>query len=215
MRLNMTPSYCRLFIATPVPYKLAQIEEALAGAIKGGDIASLLIRGQNNAALKKSAEVLTGMAQRAGIAVLIEDDAELALACGADGVEVSAAPGVYDAARQKLGADRIVGVACGNDRHSAMVAGEAGADYVVFGRPGADDLGEQTGMDVDSVWWAKLFEVPCVEARPLKLDQARELVAAGVDFIGLPDEMWESAASAGALVAEYNGMIGDTKIALD
>ena len=35
--------------------------------------------------------------------------------------------------RRQLGRERLIGVACGLSRHAAMVAGEAGADYVLFG----------------------------------------------------------------------------------
>ncbi len=39
----------------------------------------------------------------------------------------------YARARQAVGPDRIVGVTCGASRHRALVASEAGADYVAFG----------------------------------------------------------------------------------
>ena len=68
-------------------------------------------------------------------------------------------------------------------RHDAMVAAERGADYVMFGEPGAarpplEAIGERIA------WWAEVFEIPCVGYAD-HLDEVGALASAGADFVAL------------------------------
>lgn len=206
----MTQSYCRLFPATPFRFNLAEITDALNGALAGGDVASLLIRHDDADELEKAARALTPLAQKAGVAVLINEDFELAKSCDADGVEIVGGLEQYRQARAVLGADKIVGGRCGVDRHKAMALGEAGADYVSFASRDAD-----TNDEPESIWWAKVFEVPCVEAGDLTLVTARPFVSQPVDFIRPGEQMWAGYEAAKKAVEDYNAMIGETHIAVD
>lgn len=104
-----------------------------------------------------------------------EPDAE------ADGVHLANAAQVAPL-RLRLGKTAIVGAACGLSRHEAMVAGEAGADYVMFGaidrlpKPG-DELFELVG------WWRQLFVLPCAAAGSLDPEIGRALLDAGADLL--------------------------------
>lgn len=104
-----------------------------------------------------------------------EPDAE------ADGVHLANAAQVAPL-RLRLGKAAIVGAACGLSRHEAMVAGEAGADYVMFGaidrlpRPG-DELFDLVG------WWRQLFVLPCAAAGSLDPETGRALLDAGADLL--------------------------------
>ncbi len=200
-------AYCRLFLATPNCFDLTELQVALAAAISGGDIASLLIRHEDADKLKEAAMAVTEMAQEAGIAVLIENDIDIAVACGADGVQVDGVVQTYQNARGKLGDDKVVGAFCRSDRHSAMSAGEAGADYVAF-------LNDTVAGEKEPVahWWARVFEVPCVLIEPLELEPARVAVANRVDFICPPQAMWADEQSAAETVRLFNAMIEDTQI---
>ena len=87
--------------------------------------------------------------------------------------------------RRSLGAERLIGASCGLSRHAAMVAGEAGADYVLFG-----SLAARTGDQVVELvaWWSELFVLPCAAAGPaLARDGARALAARGADFLATQD----------------------------
>src|SRR5690348_17839321 len=63
----------------------------------------------------------------------MNDRPDLAAEMECDGVHVGEEDMPYAEARRLLGPDRIVGVTCGDSRHRAVVAAEAGADYVAFG----------------------------------------------------------------------------------
>ncbi len=203
----MPQSYSRLFLATPDCFDPDDLKAVLAAAISGGDIASLLIRHQNGDQLRKAAMAVTKMAQEAGIAVLIENDVETAMACGADGVQLDDAGPAMNEAIESIGSDKIIGIYCVNERHRAMSVGQAGADYVAFDYQAAS--GEKEPV---SHWWARVFEVPCVVIEPLEMEQARAAVAGKVDFICPPQTMWASPDAARETVRGYNAMIKDTPI---
>jgi thiamine-phosphate pyrophosphorylase len=92
-------------------------------------------------------------------------------------------PGEVAVARRQLDRGELVGAACGTTRHDAMVAGEDGADYVLFGSLTAPPAG---GIDafVDHVaWWAEVAVLPGVAAGRFTVADVERLVEAGADFI--------------------------------
>ena len=67
------------------------------------------------------------------------------------------------AAVDSLKPARIAGCGGLNSRDDAMLAGERGADYVMFGEPEADGRRPSFEAIVERIeWWAELFTVPCV-----------------------------------------------------
>ena len=82
---------------------------------------------------REQAQALLPLCREAGVPLLINDDTELALRTGADGVHLGEDDGDPRAARTLLGADAIVGVSCYGDAGRARAAAAAGADYVAFG----------------------------------------------------------------------------------
>lgn len=104
-------------------------------------------------------------------------------AAAADGVHLTD-PMAVAAARRVLGPERIIGAACGSSRHAAMVAGEAGADYVMFGA--IDEEPEaQDGLFDLVAWWSELFVLPCAAAGRMDVAQAAALVRAGADLLAV------------------------------
>ena len=83
-----------------------------------------------------------------------------------------------------------------------MIAGEAGADYVLFGEP--DKSGERPSMDAIAErlqWWAELFEPPCV-GYAAGFDEARAFAAAGADFVLAGDLVWNDPRGAAAALTD-------------
>jgi thiamine-phosphate pyrophosphorylase len=86
--------------------------------------------------------------------------------------------------------DRIAGVGGLATRHDSMAAGEAGADYVLFGEP--DERGQRPSADAIAErlqWWAELFEPPCVGFAATAAE-AKEFAAHGADFVLAGDFIW-------------------------
>ena len=86
-------------------------------------------------------------------------------------------------ARNNLGKNLILGVDCGTSRHVAMVAGEAGADYIGFQGPGLIDM---------VAWWTQLFEVPCVAFGVENPGTAQEIARLGCEFVGVSETVWQT-----------------------
>lgn len=119
------------------------------------------------------------LCQAAGCALLAANDVEAALASGVDGVHLARVEGVADA-RRRLGERRLLGVSAGESRHWAMVAGEAGADYVLLG-PRAASVDHAKLLDLVR-WWSELFVLPCAVG-PVSDASVAELRGCGLDFL--------------------------------
>lgn len=65
---------------------------------------------------------------------IVNDDVELALAIGADGVHLGTADLPLRDARRRLGGLATIGVSCANVLERAVAAQDEGASYVAFGR---------------------------------------------------------------------------------
>ncbi len=94
-----------------------------------------------------------------------------------------------------MGKDKIVGAYCAASRHLAMELAEEGADYVAFAQ--SEDRGEEPII----AWWSDLFEIPCIAADPVAVENLAPLLTYNPDFIRPDDAMWASPAEARRIVA--------------
>jgi len=181
---------------------VAGFSQSLAQSLRGTDVAAVLLRladaderGLINI-IKAAAPV-----QDAGAALLVEGRADLVARGGADGAHLIGIEALQ-AALPRLKPDRIAGAGGLETRHDAMVAGEAGADYVMFGEPDADGVRPSLAAIIDRVaWWAELFEIPCV-AYAGGLDEIEPLVAAGADFVALGSAVFDDSRGLEAALAD-------------
>ena len=206
----------RLYLITPPQIAdvagFARILEASLGA---GDVASLQLRLKgadgmiDMPATREVSRAVTAMAQEAGVAVLINDSAELAKELSADGVHVGWDDGPVQAARKLLGPDAIVGATAKNSYHKAMQAGEDGADYVAFGAfyPSATkDSTVPAELELLQVWQAAML-IPCVAIGGITVDNAEPLVTAGADFIAVSSGVWAHPDGPVAAVKAFNDLL--------
>lgn len=130
---------------------------------------------------------IVGAAQRQNLAILLEDQIELAQALDADGVHIGADGERLGEARRLLGDHKSIGVSCGLSRHEAMVFAEAGADYLAFSENMAAGAYDDDGAAAMIRWWAELFEVPCVAwlGEEARTDDGRRLIEAGADYLAV------------------------------
>jgi thiamine-phosphate pyrophosphorylase len=198
--MQRRPNQTRLVLVTPPVADTYKIAPALAGAAKAADVAAVVLR----LAPGKDAEqimrvhALAPTVQSAGAALLIDGRPDLVMRTGADGAHVSGLDALKDALPQ-LKPEYVAGIGGLATRHDSMTAGELGADYVMFGEPGAN--GKRPGFDAVRervAWWAELFQIPCV-GYAASLAEAGELARAGADFVALSDSIWNSSEGAGAL----------------
>jgi thiamine-phosphate pyrophosphorylase len=172
-------------------------------ALEAADIAAVLLRppDASEAGQIDHIRALGPAVQSRGAALLLDGNPHLAAASGADGAHLHG-PDALKAALPHLKPERIAG--CGGlaSRHDAMVAGEAGADYVMFGEPGVDGGRPSfTAVWERIVWWADLFEIPCVGFAGT-LDEVEPLALAGADFVAIGECVFSDSRGCAAAVAE-------------
>lgn len=153
--------------------------EAAVALVRAGDVAAVVAQSDDTPAERDRLARLAPLLQEAGAAVLAEGRADLAKPLGLDGAHL-AGPAGLKAALPALKPSLIAGAGGLTSRHDAMEAGEAGADYVMFGGQG---LPFAQVLDAVS-WWADLFEVPCVGIAA-DLSEVAALVDGGADFVAL------------------------------
>ncbi len=207
MGLSMT---CQLYLITP-PRLEAGFEDTLAGALNAGEVAALQLRLKDHSPeeIKRLAPPLIRLAQSRGVAVILNDDPELAVALGCDGVHVGQGDVQARQARAAIGPNRMLGVTCHNSRHLAMQAGEAGADYVAFGAFNPTSTKDApTRADPEILeWWSDLFELPCVAIGGITVDNARPLIEAGADFLAVSSGVWSHVDGPAAAIIAFNALM--------
>jgi len=185
------PPRPRLYLVTPPLGEAASFLRELGTALAAGDVAALLLRleAADERTLINRANSVAAVVQRRGVVLLIDDHPELAARAGVDGAHLFGISALTEAIGA-LKPDRIAGAGGLRSRHDAMLAGEAGADYVMFGDP--DGRGSRPPLEATTErlgWWSQLFEPPCVGYAGSN-NEIAPLAQAGADFIALGEWLW-------------------------
>jgi thiamine-phosphate pyrophosphorylase len=207
-----TRATTRLYLITPPaldPDKFAKdLEEALAG----GDVACLQLRLKevDDNAVRRATAVLMPIAQDRGVAFVMNDRPDLAAELDCDGVHVGEEDMPYAEARRLVGADRIVGVTCGDSRDRAIAAAEAGADYVAFGAffPSGTKAAKHRASPEVLRDWSETTVVPCVAIGGITQENCGPLVEAGADFLSVIGAIWNYPKGPRAAVRDFNAVFG-------
>ncbi|WP_127091238.1 thiamine phosphate synthase [Aquabacter cavernae] len=157
--------------------------EAASALARAGDVAAVIARCGEAPEERARLTRLAGLLQQEGCAVVAEGRADLAKPLGLDGAHLDGIGGLK-AGLPALRPGLIAGVGGLTTRHDAMEAGEAGADYVLFGGTGAPFEETLDGVS----WWAELFEVPCVGVAGTLMEVVA-LAGSGADFIALTGDL--------------------------
>jgi len=203
-------SDCRLYLITP-PTLDDGFADILAAALDAGDVAcvQLRLKDVDDDTVRRAIDALKPMAQSRDVAFILNDRPDLAAATDCDGVHVGQEDASYAEARRLVGDDRIVGVTCHDSRHLAMVAADAGADYVAFGAffPTATKAPKTRATPDLLRWWAETTQVPCVAIGGITVDNAAPLVAAGADFLAVSAGVWAHLDGPAAAVRAFQAVL--------
>jgi thiamine-phosphate pyrophosphorylase len=198
----------RLYLATPLLDDSASLVASLPALLAGADVAAVLVRLKVTDQRTMIARIksLAPAVQNAGAALLLDGHVELVARAGADGAHLAGIAALEEALPSQK-PDRIAGVGALATRHESMLAGELGADYVLFGerdesqhRPSMDAIAER--LD----WWAELFEPPCIGYAATS-EEAYVFARAGADFVLVDDAVWEDARGAAAALTEVTQVL--------
>ncbi len=187
---------CQIYLLTPPRIDdLDGFAKTLEAVLSAAPIACLQIRLKEAGtdAVIETANTLIPIAHKYGTAVIINDDPQIALETGADGVHLGQLDMDINLAKNLLGADAIIGVTCHNSKELAFSACSGGASYVAFGayfdsatKPGA------MAADLEILtWWHEVVEIPCAAIGGITPLNAKTVIAAGADFIALSSGVWD------------------------
>jgi thiamine-phosphate pyrophosphorylase len=208
----MAPPLCRLYLITPPSLDdLAGFGRTLAHALDAGDVAALQVRLKDvpDEILAAAVDALMPIAQARGVAVILNDRPDLAVRLGCDGVHVGQEDAPLAEARRLVGPDRMVGVTCHDSLHLAMQAAEAGADYVAFGAffpTATKDAPTRADLELLTGWQQDML-IPCVAIGGITVATARQIAAAGADFLAVSAGVWSYGDGPAAAVEAFNAEI--------
>ena len=177
--------------------------------MSGADVAAVLLRlpDADERSLINLVKKVAPAVQDRDAALLLAGRDDIVARSGADGAHLGNVDALKDAVA-RLKPKNIAGVGGLRTRHDAMTAGEAGADYVMFGDP--DEAGNRASFDaiIDRVgWWAEVFEVPCV-AYAARLEEIEALAAAGADFVAIGTAVFDDPRGLKTALAEAAARLG-------
>src|ERR1700722_2003793 len=198
----------RLYLLTP-PVERPAVVMDVADAIASTDVAAVLLRlaDADERSLINLVKEIAPAVQRRDVALILADRDDIVARSGADGAHLSNVEALKEAV-SRLKPKSIAGPGGLYTRHEAMEAGQAGADYVMFGEP--DAAGQRPSFEavLDRVeWWAEVFEVPCV-AYAARLDEIPALAGAGADFVAVGEAVFNDPRGVRAALAEAAARLG-------
>ena len=178
---------CRLYLILSVdPADAGALLPLIDDLIDAGDVACVEcdLAGLSAADRQFVIDRIRPAVQGRQAAFLLVDDAELARDHHCDGVRCSTAAAVAGA-RRVLGANGVVGAWIGHSRHDGMLAGEAGADFVM--------IEPDPSLDDDLLaWWSELMALPAVASGVDREDLVVAAVEAGAEFVAVDGLIWSA-----------------------
>lgn len=183
----------------------AQLLPAVRAALEGG-IVLLQYRDKSSDSVRREKEsrALLALCQEFACPLLINDDLDLAMRIGADGVHLGRRDGALRAARIKMGPTAIIGATCHDSLAFAAEATAAGASYLAFGAIYASNTKpEASTASLASLSAAKQFKLPVVAIGGINTDNAAPVLAAGADCLAVISDLWR-APDIAAYVREFS-----------
>lgn len=207
------PDRCRIVLVLPAGLEAERAPEAVAGALEGGDVASIIAppHAMGERAYSDHLKALAPIVQPTGSALIAVRDTRLASRLSLDGVHL--ADGDFDLDELddvigRVGRRMTVGVEAPRSRDHALEIGEREPGYVMFGRIGGDTHDEPHGKMLDlAEWWASMIEIPSVVMAGSDLDGTVECAETGAEFVGLSRAVFDDPARTREMVSRANTML--------
>lgn len=184
-----------------------QVEEALKG---GATFVQIREKHLDYEAFRKEARTLQALCRRYQVPFVVNDNVQLALEIGADGVHVGQDDMEAGAVREKLGPDKILGVSA-QTVEQALRAQERGADYLgvgaVFPTSSKDDASEVSFETLKAICQA--VSIPVVAIGGITRENLRSLAGSGMAGIAVISALFgqENIAEAAAALKKITGEI--------
>ncbi len=137
---------------------------------------------------------LAALCRTAGAAFIVNDDLELALELGADGLHLGAEDGDLAEARRRLGQGKLLGASCYNRIDLAQAAAQAGVDYLAFGSVFSSGT-KPAAVHAPLAIFAEArrsFALPLVAIGGITLQNAPQVFAAGADAVAVISAVFDA-----------------------
>ena len=136
------------------------------------------------------ARAIVRLGREFGVPVIINDDVELALELGADGVHLGRDDGGIGPTRKRL-QGKLLGASCYNDSALARAAVKAGADYVAFGSVFSSPT-KPAAVRAPLALFGDSFGVPLAAIGGITLQNAPPVIAAGADLLAVISDVFDA-----------------------
>ncbi len=163
-----------------------EVEAALAG---GAHVVQYRSKSPDAALRRAQAEALAAVCRRALVPLIVNDDLELALAVGADGVHLGRDDGGIAAPRARLGPHGLLGASCYDRIDLAERAVAAGADHVAFGSVFPSPTKPNAVRAPLSLFGHGSLGVPLVAIGGIQLATAPAVIAAGAHCLAVISDL--------------------------
>lgn len=170
---------------------LAKVEAALLGGI---NILQYRNKQANHKLLTQQAQAILPLCRQYNVPLIINDSVKLCLTLDADGVHIGAEDGNLSEVRTRLGPNKILGASCYNRFDLALVAQQAGADYVAFGACFASNTKPNApvaSLDLFKLAQAQLH-IPTVAIGGITLTNVLQAIDAGASAIAVINAIFNS-----------------------
>jgi len=163
--------------------------EKVEAALQGG-IAALQYRDKLSAGRAARASAVRALTARYKVPFIVNDDIDLALAIGADGVHLGREDGDLAAARQRT-RGLLLGASCYDSLERARSAVAAGADYIAFGSVFPSPTKPDAARAPLTLFReARALGVPLCAIGGITLENARRVVEAGADLLAVISDLF-------------------------
>lgn len=188
---------------------MEQVEAALQNGVT---CVQLREKELDDASFLAEAKEMCALCKRYGVPFIVNDNVEIAVQCGADGVHVGQEDMIAADVRRRVGADMMIGVSA----HTVEEAQEAvrnGADYLGVGAV----FSTSTKTDVTTMPYAtlqaicKAVDVPIVAIGGISAQNIGLLAGSGVDGVAVVSAIFaaeDPGKAAAEMLALSNEMVG-------
>lgn len=160
-----------------------QVEAALRGGVT---CVQLREKKLHEAAFLQEARDICALCRRYGIPFIVNDNVDVAIACGADGIHVGQEDLSAGEVRRRVGGDMILGVSV-HTVEEARQAVRDGADYLglgaVFPTSTKDDVDQMPAETLRAI--CEAVDVPIVAIGGINRGNLLQLSGSGVDGVAL------------------------------
>lgn len=177
---------CRLVLIASPAGEVPASASAITQAMKGGDVASVILAGFGAQEDKFRAwcEEVVPIVQNAGAAAVVVDDTQAAGRSKADGIHVMSDKKSLGEAVRKFQPKWIVGTEVLDSRHEALELGEERPDYLFIGKLDGDTHPAANPKALEMAeWWAAMIEIPCIVLSGYETASVIEAAATGAEFV--------------------------------